>query len=164
MICKSWQYPSHSPSSTLDSTPCPSFSFLPLSPLSRATSRLVPCIMHTLLSPIEKLLAGAISKKGDVCKFESDSTLSREVVDRLRNYCSDTRRAILADDDASMFHAESQALTYPFRDLNYLQVEPCIVSMPSVLSSDLIDQLLFADRGKNFLRNCPRDNVLSHYY
>lgn len=96
----------------LDSTPCP---------LSPSFSRNVTtCSLHNayLLSPIDAV--GRVHfEKGDVCKFESDSTLSREV-DRLRNYCSDTRRTILADDDASMFHAESQALTYPFRDLNYL--------------------------------------------
>lgn len=81
MICKSWQYPSH-PSIQL---PVPSSAFLLLL-LSRATSRLVPCIMHTSsLSLLSTLLA--ISKKGTKQMYATSRAtqpLSREV-DRLRN-------------------------------------------------------------------------------
>lgn len=82
MICKSWQYPSH-PSIQFPSS---AFPLLLLFLLSRATSRLVPCIMHTSslsLSLLSTLLA--ISKKGTKETYATSTRpLSREV-DRLRN-------------------------------------------------------------------------------
>lgn len=152
MICKSWQYPSHSLPSTLDSTPCPLSSFASFS--RNVTTR----SLHNayLLSPSIDAVGRGHFEKGDVCKFESDSTLSREV-DRLRKYCSDTRRTVLADDDASMFHGNHKPWRIHFGiSIIYRLRLPC--SFFCYRSGS------FGDRSKNFSRNYRRDNVVLSYY
>lgn len=129
MICKSWQYPSH-PSIQL---PVPSSAFLLLL-LSRATSRLVPCIMHTSSLSLSYRRCWPFRKRdqGDICNFESDSTaFSWGRSFKERSYRPDTRRTILADDDASMFHGNHK----PWRIHFGISIiyRPSIVSMPSSL-------------------------------
>lgn len=129
MICKSWQYPSH-PSIQFPSS---AFPLLLLFLLSRATSRLVPCIMHTSslsLSSIDAVGHFEKGDQGDVCNFDSTAfSWSRSFKER--SYRPDTRRTILADDDASMFHGNHK----PWRIHFGISIiyRPSIVSMPSSL-------------------------------
>lgn len=128
MICKSWQYPSHSPSSI--QLPAP------FRLLSRATSRLVPCIMHTS-SLLSTLLAGAISKKGTYASSRATRRFrGRSFKELLLRHTSNHSRGWRCIN-------VSRGITSPDVSISGSQlfIGRAPVSMPSVLSS-VIDQLL----------------------